>query len=460
MKKINTKKIFWLSLIILTQILICSCGEEIDNIDPSNDLDKINTVDINKQLIKGKGQTDSLDDEFSQKHLNKNFFEFLDRNPNLDIGVSVYYKDKEKEDLFWSKYNVFEKNESTLYLKKYITNTDLQRDVNIEFNDITTWQNLLVAMYKHPDFYSVSTGNYQIEDKTYKTVQFRNVPPSFLFNYINKFYLTAYTIKVENLVPNLKVVNTSYPIKMYLMIADIMQQRKDLNEKYVLKKVNELNQYPDIQNQVIQTAIKDVEQRLNQFHDITRKLDSKLGKIPKSKNGRRPLYDATPIHAPAEFKNLPASLQNSPIPLANSTNANLEIEDRSTISDTWNSLALTSWIEPYGFLDQVNKEVSGYIEYLNSNKLETLEDCMNPAILTNNSELTMFNTYLEVTKDSGVPVKIEIEYKYPVKNDQLEPIFTANKFTLFVKNDQFLNTSVEQESREGVNTSELAAANK
>ena len=457
MKKINTKKIIWLSLIMLTQMLICSCGDDTDNVDPS-DLDKTKTVDLNKQLT-GKGQTDS-EEEFSQKNLNKRFFEFLDRNQNLDIGVSVYYKDKGKEDLFWSKYNVFEKNESTLFLKKYITNTDLQRDVNIEFNDITTWQNLLVAMYKHPEFYSVSTGNYQIEDKTYKTVQFRNVPPSFLFNYINKFYLTAYTIKVENLVPNLKVVNTSYPIKMYLMIADIVQQRKDLKEKFVLKKVNEYNQYPGIQNQLIQTAIKDVEQRLNQYHDITRKLDSKLGKIPNSKNGRRPPYDAAPIHAPAEFKNLPASLQNSPIPLANSTNANLEIEDRSTISNTWNSLALTSWIEPYGFLDQVNKEVSGYIEYLNNNKLESLEDCMNPAILSNNSELTMFNTYLEVTKDSGVPVKIEIEYKYPVKNDQLEPIFTANKFTLFVKNNEDLNKLLDQESREAVKTSEQVVENK
>ncbi len=432
MKKNFKKRNIWLYVMFFLQLIVSSCGDDVKNIDRQDNQNIpiiSNSTNQTSMFLKEERVDLNKEEEISflnVENLNTKFYEFLDRNPSLNVQFGVYHQGKNIVDESIFKYSVFGKDEkSTLLTKSNVNNSDNNSNIQLEFNYVNQWQQFISSISKHQDQFLITSGSYKIGDKVYETLKFRDVPPEVLIGFIFKFYLTSEEAQPDKLIPNYQASKLSYPLKLYLMLLDIKDYNQVLSKGFFSYRLDTLEKKTQVIVKLADKATEEVQGNINRLQDIVHGLNNKIARNTQAAKEHKS-FDTIPIVPPAELVSLPPSLQSAVLPLSNHKNGSLSLSDSSTISDTWLKLGGSSWVKDAQ--EEMNavlsSKINTYIQGLNQENTE------GKVVFTS---LSLFNTTIEVMKESGIPVNIEIEYKHPMDSEQLEPVFTADKFTLSIR---------------------------
>ncbi len=433
MKRIFRRRYFCLYIMIFFQLILSSCGDDVQNIDNQNNQNKQTKSDSTNQTsmsLKEKKVDSYKEEELSflnVENLNTKFYEFLDRNPSLSVQFGVYHQGKNIVDESLFKYSFFGKDEkSILITKSNVNDSDNNVNIQLEFNYINQWQQLISSVSKHQDQFFITSGSYTIGDKTYETLKFKDIPPELLIGFIFKFYLTSDEYEPDKLISNYQTSKLSYPLKLYLMLLDIKYYNQVLSTGFLSYRLDTLEKKTQAIVKLSDKTTKEVQENIDNLYGIVRRLNNKKAVNAQAAKEHKS-FDTIPIVPPADLVSLPPSLRSSALPLNNVKNGSLSLSDSSTISDTWLKLGGSSWgqVGREKINTVLSTEFNTYIQGLNQENSEEKGE-----FFTSSS---LFNTTLEVIKESGVPVNIEIGYSYPMDSEQLEPVFTADKFTLSIR---------------------------
>ena len=408
-------------------LAIASCGsstEDVENVMPPIEAKPVSTI----------GQEDNSKSLVQQSDLKKlavDFVEFFNQNSSLNLKFDVYNDLNSKNNMSIFRYDKVDDSKEVLSIKRAI---DAQNaDINIELSTIETWQKFLSMLKEHQEFYSSEKGEYKIGDKSIDTLKFKNIPPAVLLSFINKFYLSEGTLQPDKLLADYKASKKSYPVKLVLMLQDINNHRKCLKSGYLQEQVNKQKKIVEFKNQIKTINQQNVVDRFNKYNTLIEKQNEKLAHpvdspvIIRQGNVEKRIFVDNFVYIPDDLKKAPD------VNLINCTVYNDLPEDQSFeysdhVSIIWDSLGLSSVVDPYKFMDQVYQiELDEYIKYLMQGHLQVFSDNDNQGAMLNNADLTLFNTYLEVDKKSGVPLKMVIEYNSPINTKKLDPVFTANR---------------------------------
>ncbi len=421
-----------LYLLLGTTLLINSCGSNTDEVDekiPSEKTDPPILVEKENQknLVEKK--------EILPEYKKESFSNFLEQSSSLNLKFDVYNQINPNNSIAIYKYNFGGKTEGKLTIKK-ISSESTEEEIEIDLKSVEKWQKLISLLKKHPETFPMKQGEVKVEDKNYKTNIIKDVPPSILISFINNFFLTHSDLQQDNMISNFKDKNLTYPIKLYLMLVDINEHRKYLSKGFIFKNIDYLNEEVEAKNKFKNMNSNKVTEILNTYKGMIDYLNKSLTNVDNSpiiiKEGgvEKRKYKDNFVYVPLDIQKAPDLIITDYIEIWDRVQKpNFAYTEKTEF--LWNILDLGKTIDINKFLSDVYQiEVDEYIRYLMKENLRSDLVGKAKSVLLNNADSKVFDTYLEVEEESGIPIKIQIEYRYPSKDQRMEPVFTANRLTV------------------------------
>ncbi len=435
MKQVIKFKWGCLYFILGTVLFINSCGGNTDEVDEKIPQNKHEIPVMDKEVHEENQKNLVEKKEILPEYNKESFSNFLEQSSSLNLKFDVYNQINPNNSIAIYKYNFDGKTEDKIKIK-IVSSESKEEEIEIDLNTVEKWQKLISLIKKHPEYFLIKQGQFKVEEKNYKTNIIKDVPPSILISFINNFFLNQGDLQQDKMISNFKDKNLTYPIKLYLILADINEHRKYLSKGFLFKNIDYLNEEVEAKNKFRSINSNKVTEILNRYKGMIDYLNQNLTKVNSSptiiKEGgvEKRIFKDNFVYIPQEIKEAPDLMITDYVEFWDkSQKPNFNYTEKTEY--LWDILDLGKKIDPYKFLSDVNQiEVDEYIKYLMKENLRSDLVEKNKSVLLNNADSKMFNTYLEVEEESGMPIKIKIEYRYPSEDQRMEPIFTANSLTI------------------------------